>query len=277
MGVGAIALSGLGFSGCSDEEDAMMTPEIPACLPAFVKGELWLEDDTKFTYDESGTLESITYQDSDDEFLQSITYDDQNRLILAGKKDDNDYFEFEYSDSEIKEKYYYRGGEGSHSLVRYYLYQVDAQGRITSRSEYDVEEEESGTKKRYTEQFFYDENGNITRVEGTSEKNSNEKDVTVITYDNKTNPYHTIGFVFGELEGAFNFLSLSKNNPVSIQWYEGDLVDQLTYEYDELGNPTKTTYQDYDTDQDYDSEGNPIGEPKETIKMYESSTTFSCQ
>ena len=78
--------------------------------------------------------------------------------------------------------------------------------------------------------------------------------------------------------GLFNFISLSPNNLISYQWGDDEtLTDKITYEYDEMGNPVKLTYEEHYQRQEYDAEDNEVGKPKVVIETYENDITFTCR
>ena len=126
-----------------------------------------------------------------------------------------------------------------------------------------------------TESYIYDERGNIVQIIDTDLEG--EIDIMRMTYDDKVSPFHTLGFTF-DYGGLFNFITLSKNNLVSYQRGEDDtLPDKIAYEYDEKGNPVKITYENHYQRQEYDSEGNKVGEPKKVVDTYENDITFTCR
>ena len=156
-----------------------------------------------------------------------------------------------------------------------FVYETDSSGRVVSSSKYYYLKENSEFVEESTKTYAYNEAGNVVQVTSGSIYNDGPR-VTTITYDDKSNPYYTMGFALTE-DGFINFLSLSQNNPVSVQWSEERLTDHITYEYDEMSNPVKTTYYSHRMKQEYDEEGNEMGEPKEVVETYESSTVFTCQ
>jgi hypothetical protein len=269
----ALALGSIGlfFSGCSDKDDA--SPAVPACLPTIIPAEIGDDDYLQVTYNQLGkatSISDVSYQ----EYSMNISYDDQGRLLSVGEEGDYDYFLFEYTDGEIKETYYYQDDNGSYTFDRFHIYETDAQGRIISSTEYDVEE--SGTEKEHTDEYTYDERGNVVKVTSTV-WDRDEVSVTHIAYDDKVSPFHTVGFMI-DSGGLFNFISLSPNNIVSYQWEENEAsADKLSYEYDEMGNPVKLFYEARDLNQEYDAEGNKVGEPEIESETFINNITFSCR
>ena len=270
----ALAIIGISLisSGCTDQDDA--TPAVPACLPTIMPAEIGDDDYLQIAYDELGRPSAISDPDNP-QYSLAVKYGDQNRLLSVGEEGDHDYFLFEYTDGEIKETYYYQDDEGGYTFDRFHIYKTDAQERIISSTEYDVEK--SGTEKESTDEYTYDERGNIVKVVSTNWEYNNEVSTTLLAYDDKVNPFYTVGFTL-DGNGLFNFISLSPNNLISYQWGDDEtLADNISYEYDERGNPVKLFYEARYHRQEYDSEGNKVGEPKVVIDTYENDITFTCR
>lgn len=268
----ATLVGGTIFSGCTDQDDA--TPNVPACLPTNMPAEVGDDEYLEITYNELGKPISLSNPDYQ-EYSFNVFYDDQNRLLSLGEEGDESYFLVEYTNGEIKETYYYQKDDGNYAINRFNIYKTDDQDRIISNTEYDVED--SGPEKEYTSEYTYDEQGNIAKVTGTNWVNDGEIRITRLMYDDKINPFHTVGFMLHS-DGLFNFITLSKSNLVSIQRGEDDVnPDQLSYEYDTMGNPVKVTYHSHYQRQEFDSEGNKVGEPKVVVETYENIIVFTCR
>ena len=262
-------MAGTIFSGCSDQDDA--SPAVPACLPTTIPAEIGDDDYLQVSYNASGKPAKVSYPD-DPQQAHDISYDEQNRLVAIGTEADEFYYTFEYTNDEIKETGYYEKG-GSYTFDDFTIYKTDEQGRIVTRTHYELED--GGTEKGTTEEYVYDERGNIIKVIDTDSEG--EIDITLMTYDDKVNPFRTLGFMI-DYGGLFNFITLSQNNLVSYQSGEDDTTpDRISYEYDEMGNPVKLVYEARYRSQEYDSEGNKVGEPKEVVETYENSIVFTCQ
>ncbi len=272
----SIAMTMLGISlissGCTDQDDA--TPAVPACLPTIMPAEIGDDDYLQIAYDELGRPSAISDHDNP-QYSLAVKYSDQNQLLSVGEEGDYNYFLFEYTDGEIKETYYYQDDDGGYISERFHVYKTDAQGRIISNSNYGVKE--SGIKKKGTDEYTYDERGNIIKIVSTNWEYNNEVSTTLLAYDDKVNPFHTVGFVI-DGDGLFNFISLSPNNLVSYQWGDDDtLADKISYEYDERGNPVKLFYEARDHHQEYDEAGNKVGEPEIESETFVNDITFTCR
>ena len=271
LGAGVIILGGLSFIGCSEEEEVVMIPEVKNCMPTSISSDLLTGKDIAFFYDEQDRVNRITATSGEDQYSEIAVYDDQGRLVSLTNDADSSYHLIEYSEQSITQNYF--RGKRSFEQDKRFVYETDASGRIVSKTMYHFRGEE--LEKMNTEDFTYDEAGNVIQLKGTDWYEGEEYGLS-ITYDDKINPYHSVGFDYSG-EAIFHFISLSKNNPVLIEWEEDQSESRFTYEYDETGNPIKSSASAHLMQQEYDSEGNPVGEPEEVVETYESNITFSCQ
>ena len=269
LALGTVALASV-FSACSEEEEAALTPtavEVPACLPITLPDEIGDDNLIRYTYNDKGRATQAEYVGSAQ--TVDIIRDSDDRLVSIGREGDRYYIALEYSAGEIKEALYYQSEEDDQYHTEFiYTNRVNEQGLITGRTiqNFDRYAGESSND----EEFTYDDRGNIVTIVRTDNVDGDIDTITV-TYDDKVNPYHTVGFELDDY-GLFNYKSLSKNNPVSVgRSYRDTSPNRIEYEYDEQGNPVKTTY--YDVYKSTDADGNVV----EIEEGFEGVSTFECR
>jgi hypothetical protein len=120
------------------------------------------------------------------------------------------------------------------------FYDYDAGGRLINDSSFWV-----GQTRSLRIRFNYDSNGNITMVENLTHYTGSLQTITLeeYEYDNKPNPYQTIGLTGYFIKGESVFLS--KNTRVHQKW-QNNLGMTVTldgkFEYYGNGFPSKTNY-----------------------------------
>ena len=160
-------LGGLSFSGCSEEEDATVTPDVPeaqTCLITSITSDIWAEGNISFTYDETGKPNQVTITDGENSFVDAIIFDDQNRLRSFGEESDSSYYLFEYNAQEIRYTFHYTKKDGSRMTGDRQVYETNTSGRVVSRSEYYYSKESSEFVKESTDTYTYDEAGNVVKI-----------------------------------------------------------------------------------------------------------------
>ncbi len=182
--------------------------------------------------------DGFVYPDGSESYLL-ITYDESGKIIKEEDIDfDGDLFlmeNYEYNEAGklTKRTAYYK-----EVLVKYYLYEYDAEGRLYKESDYDSD----GTLDDYTV-YIYDQNGRVIREDDYHEDGVLDE-YHLLEYNaqgvlTKKTTYNESGVLNDSYEYGEDGTLLKK-----IYNYPGEYYEHI--EYNMLGAILKSTYEDYE-------------------------------